>query len=344
MRASRVNPWVYEALACSCEKSSGAAFVCHVGCSVLNIDIRQLRYFLAVANERSFTRAAEQLHMTQPPLSQRIQELEASLGLTLFERGSRPLKLTEAGKLLYERASMVMRGMQQLQVSMQNLAVRQSPRFVFGLVPSTLYARLPEVIRRFRQIVPQVEIGVTEMGTDEQMAALKDRQIDIGFDRVVVEDPEVRHVVARNEPLVAVVAKDHPLALRGGPVDLVSLCKEPLIFYPSEPRPSFADLVLSAFVSHGLMPDQIQEVRELQTGLVMVAAGIGACIVPQSVRRHGRGDVAFIDIAEPVTAPLMMRFRQDDTSPELRLLLTLFAQLYAEWGWPIPAELAGVGL
>lgn len=309
---------------------------------MLNIDIRQLRYFLAVANERSFTRAAEQLHMTQPPLSQRIQELEASLGLTLFERGSRPLKLTEAGKLLYERASMVMRGMQQLQVSMQNLAARQSPRFVFGLVPSTLYARLPEVIRRFREIVPQIEIGVAELGSEEQVAALKDRRIDLGFDRIAMEDPAICHVLVRNEPLVAAVAKDHPLALRGGPVDLASLCKEPLIFYPSEPRPSFADLMLSLFVSHGLMPDQIQEVRELQTGLVMVAAGVGACIVPQSVRGNGRGDIAFIDIAEPVTAPLIMRFRQDDTSPELRLLLKLFAQLYAEWEWPIPAELARI--
>ncbi|MFC0684157.1 LysR family transcriptional regulator [uncultured Novosphingobium sp.] len=305
-----------------------------------NIDIRQLRYFLAVANERSFTRAAEQLHMTQPPLSQRIQELEVSLGLTLFERGTRPLKLTEAGKLLYERASMVMRGMQQLQVSMQNLAARKSPRFVFGLVPSTLYARLPEVIRQFREIVPQVEIGVTEMGTEEQMAALKDRRIDIGFDRIVVEDPGIRHVLARNEPLVVAVAKDHPLALQGAPVELARLCREPLIFYPSEPRPSFADLVLSAFVSHGLMPDQIQEVRELQTGLVMVAAGVGACIVPQSVRHHGRGDVAFIDIAEPISAPLLMRFRQGDTAPELRQLLTLLARLYEQWGWPIPTELA----
>lgn len=305
-----------------------------------NIDIRQLRYFLAVANERSFTRAAEVLGISQPPLSQRIQELEAGLGLTLFERGSRPLNLTPAGKLLHERAGMVMRSMQQLQLSMQNLAAREAPRFVFGLVPSTLYVRLPEVIRRFREVAPQLDIGVIEMAGEAQVAALKDRRIDVGFDRVVIEDAAIQHVLARTEPLVAAVAHDHELVRRGGPVDLETLCSLPLIFYPSEPRPSFADLVLSEIVSHGLMPGKIQEVRELQTALVMVAADVGVCIVPRSVRDHGRSDVAFIDIAEPIAAPLMMRFRKNDESAEFRQFIRLYLQLYREWGWSVVRELA----
>jgi DNA-binding transcriptional LysR family regulator len=309
---------------------------------VQNIDVRQLRYFLAVANERSFTRGAERLHMAQPPLSKRIQELEAALGTTLFERGSRPLRLTTAGKLLYDQANMVVRGMQQLQTSMHRFAVSQAPRFVFGLVPSTLYARLPVVIRRFREIIPNLDISLAEMGSEEQMAALGDGRIDIGFDRVVIDDPTIQHITVRDEPLIAAVSRDHALAWQGGAVDLATLCKAPLILYPREPRPSFADLVLSAFHMHGMMPERIQDVRELQTALVMVAAGLGICIVPQSVRRHGRSDISFVDIAEPITAPLIMRFRKHDGSAELKTLLALYVQLYREWGWPLSAELLHV--
>ncbi|WP_336961502.1 LysR family transcriptional regulator [Sphingobium aquiterrae] len=305
----------------------------------MNIDIRQLRYFLAVADERSFTRGAERLNMAQPPLSKRIQELEAALGVTLFERGSRPLRLTPAGQLLYEQAHMIVRGMQQLQATMHRFVETRAPRFVFGLVPSTLYARLPEVIGRFRQIAPELDIGLSEMDSQEQMAALLDGRIDIGFDRVVIEEPSIQHIVARDEPLVVAVAKGHAFAQTGRPVDLAALCQLPLILYPREPRPSFADLVLSAFHARGLVPERVQEVRELQTALVMVAADLGVCIVPQSVRRHGRSDIAFLDIGETVMVPLIMRFRKHDGSVELRQLLALYVSLYREWGWPLSAGL-----
>nr|WP_255326358.1 LysR substrate-binding domain-containing protein [Sphingobium sp. EM0848] len=222
------------------------------------------------------------------------------------------------------------------------MAVRQAPRFVFGLVPSTLYAGLPEVIRRFREIVPHVDVGLAEMGSEEQMAALNDRRIDIGFDRILIEDPNVRHIVTRDEPLVAAVSRNHQLAEGGACVDLATLCKTPLILYPSEPRPSFADLVLSAIAAHGMTPEHVQEVRELQTALVMVAADIGICIVPQSVRHHGRSDVLFLDIVEPMTAPLIIRFRKDDGSAELGSLLELYGQLYREWEWPLAPEFAHV--
>jgi len=155
---------------------------------------------------------------------------------------------------------------------------------------------------------------------------------------VVIEEPAIQHIIARDEPMVVAVAKAHAFARTGRPVDLAALCQVPLILYPREPRPSFADLVLSAFQSRGMMPERVQDVRELQTALVMVAADLGVCIVPQSVRRHGRSDIAFLDITEKVMAPLIMRFRKYDGSGHLRQLLALYASLYREWGWPLSGE------
>lgn len=305
----------------------------------MTIDIRQLRYFLAVATEGSFTRGAALLNMAQPPLSKRIQELEAEIGTPLFDRESRPLRLTPAGQLLHEQATQVVDRMEQLQTTMRRFVTSERPRLVFGLVPSALYVRIPELISRFREIAPDTDLALAEMDTPEQIAALKDGRITVGFDRIRVEDSLIRHEVLRDEALVVALPVTHPLAAHGQPIDLAELVDLPIILYPREPRPSYADRVLSAFYDRGLSPRTIHEVRELQTALVMVAAGSGACIVPESVKRLGRSDLTFIDLAQTVTSPLILRFRADDRSPALRRFLALYADLYAEWGWSFPSSL-----
>jgi DNA-binding transcriptional LysR family regulator len=121
----------------------------------MNIDIRQLRYFRAVADERSFTRAAARLNMAQPPLSRRIQELEAEIGALLFERGQRPLRMTAVGHLLYEQASLVTEAMERLQAVVRQATERPRTRFTIAMVPSTLYARFPQIVARFRARFPR---------------------------------------------------------------------------------------------------------------------------------------------------------------------------------------------
>lgn len=300
------------------------------------IDVRQLRYFLAVAAERSFTRGAERLHMAQAPLSKRIQELEAELGTALFDRDSRPIMLTAAGQLLHEQATQVVNRLEQLQATMHRFVTSERERFVIGLVPSTLYARFPEVIGRFRDFAPDTDLGLAEMDTPEQVASLKDGRINVGFDRIRVTDPLLAHETLRDEPLIVALPSEHPLLTTGHPVDLADIAALPLILYPRTPRPSYADLVLRAFEEHGLAPKIVHEVRELQTGLVMVAAGSGACVVPESVRRLGRPDIGFADIRQPVSTPLMIRYRIDDRSDALRTLFRVYAELYPQWGWAVP--------
>ncbi|WBO20689.1 LysR family transcriptional regulator [Sphingomonas abietis] len=286
--------------------------------------IRQLRYFLAVAVERSFTQGARLLNMAQAPLSKRIQELEDELSAQLFDRDSRPIALTPAGRLLQEEALRVVRGLDQLQATMRRFIAAERPRFVIGLVPSTLYGRLPEIIARLREETSGIDIVLAEMDSLDQVAALKDGRIDVGFDRIIVEDPLVVHMVLREEPLVAALPHGHEFLLRGGSVGLAEIATLPLIVYPGTPRPSYADLTLSFFQNRDLMPTGIIEVRELQTALVMVASGAGACLIPESVQRLARSDIGYVTIDEPVTAPFLLRRRIGEIPDTLQKLVRLY--------------------
>ncbi len=203
----------------------------------------------------------------------------------------------------------------------------EQTRFVLGLVPSTLYGRFPELIRRFCVRVPKFEIYLAEMGTLEQVVALREGRIDIGFDRVTADDPLVVHKLLRKEPLVAALPKNHALLHRKTPVRLAEITDIPLIIYPREPRPSYADLVLAIYNDMGLTPSRVIEVRELQTGLVMVAAGAGVCLVPESVRQLVRSDIGYVAIEATAAVPLFMRYRAGTPSPEFEELIRMFSDL-----------------
>ena len=207
------------------------------------MDIRQLRYFLAVAAERNFSRAADRLNMAQPPLSRQIQQLEGEVGAQLFDREMKPMALTwtPRGSLFYEQAIQVTRRMDEMKEAMRVFVSSNRPRFVVGFVPSVLYARLPEIIRGFRRAAPEVDLTLTEMITIEQIAALKEGRIDFGFGRVRFDDPAIEREVLREEELVAALPIGHRLLSGDRPIDLADLSDEAVIIYPREPRPSYAD-------------------------------------------------------------------------------------------------------
>jgi LysR family transcriptional regulator, benzoate and cis,cis-muconate-responsive activator of ben and cat genes len=306
------------------------------------IELRHLRYFLAVAAERNFTRAAERLNMAQPPLSRQIHQLEQELGAPLFDRDSRPLKLTAAGRLFYEQAIQVTQRMDELKALMRRFVAAERRRFVIGFVPSVIYARLPSIIRGFREAAPDVELSLVEMMSLEQIGALKEGRIDVGFGRIRFDDPAVRRDVLREERLGVALPAGHPLLAGERPIELAALAEGALIVYPREPRPSYADQVLSLFRDHGVEPASVQEVRELQTAIGLVAAEAGACIVPASVRLLGRTEVVYRDLAQPATSPIILSRRVGDHSPELAALVAVVGDVYRRWGWsPPPGLLAG---
>jgi LysR family transcriptional regulator, benzoate and cis,cis-muconate-responsive activator of ben and cat genes len=304
------------------------------------MELRHLRYFVAVAQERNFTRAAEKLCIAQPPLNRQIHDLEAELGISLLDRDSRPVRLTEAGRLLYEHAILVLERIDDLRTMMRRFREAERPRYVIGFVASTIYAALPHLIRRFRAETPGVDVSLVEMVSLEQIAALKDGRIDVGFGRIRFDDPAVRRDVLREERLVVALPLSHPLLAQEGPLSFAELAGEKLILYPRLPRPSYADQVISIFRDRGLEPNIAHEARELQTAIGLVAAEVGICIVPTSVQRLRRDDVVYRELIEQnITSPIIMSRRASDRSHEATVMARVVVEAYREWGWKIPEGL-----
>ena len=291
------------------------------------MDLKQLRYFSAVCEARSFVHAAERINMAQPPLSRAIQNLEQEIGVTLIDRTVRPLELTEAGRFLYEQGQRLLQRAEEIKLSTRALGKTRRQFFNIGFVGSTLYGFLPSIIRRFKADFPDVEVGLSEMITLQQQEALLARRIDVGFGRLELgEHPDIERRTIYNEPLVLAVPREHALR-NASTVWLEQVAKEPFILYPSKPRPSFADQVLDLFKRHRLKPKVVLEANEIQTALGLVAANIGVTLVPQSVSRLRLGDVVFLSLADSeILSPVIMGFRRDNGT-ELLSAIIRYAEL-----------------
>ncbi|QRM57857.1 LysR family transcriptional regulator [Sinorhizobium sp. BG8] len=294
------------------------------------MDLRQLRYFVAVARERNFTRAAQVLHIAQPPLSRQIQILEEELGVPLIIRKTRPVKLTDAGRLFYEQALQVLGRVDQMQAATRRVGLNQNSVLSIGFVASTLYGGLPSLVRKLRRHAPELDIQLLEMISVQQISALKEGRIDIGFGRLRHSDPNVTGAVLREERLVVAIPKGTPLAETASPLPVTGLAGEKIIVYPKEPRPSYADQVLSLLHGHDARPREVQEVREIQTALGLVAADAGLCVIPASARQM-RSDVHYRLLeGEGTTSPVILNHRVGDGSTYIKLIKQLIEEMYAE--------------
>jgi len=294
------------------------------------MELRHLRYFVAVAEESNVTRAAKRLHIAQPPLSRQIQQLEDSLGVQLFERNSRPLKLTEAGRFFYSHAIQLLAQTSEIEAMTRRVGKIERSLSI-GFVGSTLYGMLPKIIRRFRTENSAVELSLHEMSTMDQIQALKEGRIDVGFGRIRHEDPSIRRVVLREERMIVALPTGHPLIDAKPVLALHDLIGETMIIFPKAPRPSYADQVLAAFHDRGLKPRRLFETRELQIALGLVGAGEGIAIVPASVYGLQRGDVAYKGLDdENLVSPIIMSMRMLDESADIRRMLELIYALYDE--------------
>jgi len=288
------------------------------------VELRHLRYFQVVAETLNFTRAAERLHIAQPPLSRQIQQLEEMLGVSLIER-ERPLRLTEAGRFFYEHSVQLLKQLDQVCDGTRRIGQSEKRWFGIGFAPSTLYGVLPDLIRRLRAD-EDLELGLSEMTTLQQVEALKAGRIDIGFGRIHINDPAIKQTVIRNDPLVAALPRHHPL-LRSS-LSLELLAQQPFILYPGNPRPSYADHVLALFARYGFSIRVAQLANELQTAIGLVAAGIGITLVPSSVQRLHHEDVAYAPLPEAdAVSPIIISRRIEDTSAILDRSLELIRDI-----------------
>ena len=281
------------------------------------MEIRHLRYFEALASTRNFTRAAELMHIAQPPLSRQIQQLEDELGVSLIDRSSRPLTLTRAGAFFYEQSTQLLERIKEVTAATRRLGAGQRRWLGVGFVPSMLYGSLPNTVRCFMDAHPDVDVVLSELTSVEQVQALQSGRIDIGFGRVVVEAEGLVNTLIQEEPLVAVVPAESELAKHSS-LSLQDLSRQTVILYPAQPRPSFADQVLAHFRGRGCPVSRSFDTNGLQTAVGLVAAGMGVSLVPRSVQALKRDDVAYRPLKdEGVMSPMLMTTRSADMSPDL---------------------------
>lgn len=216
------------------------------------IELRHLRYFITVAEELNFSRAAERLHIAQPPLSQQIQALEAELGLQLFERKKRPLKLTAAGQVFLAEARLLFPQLDRAITSAQKVSRGEVGRLVVGTNSSVANSVLPDILQIFRSLFPAVILVLREVTTSEQVHLLRDRQIDIAFERLPSangNDTTLNFLPILQEPLVIALPENHSLATQSQ-IPLYALADEPFVLPPPDLVPSYSQIINLCCVVH----------------------------------------------------------------------------------------------
>jgi DNA-binding transcriptional LysR family regulator len=287
------------------------------------LEIRHLRYFLAVAEELNFSRAAQRLNMAQPPLSQQIMQLENHLGVQLFERETRPIRLTVAGLTLLEQARPLIKRFDQLELKLQLMGSGDTGSLAIGFVSSAMYELLPDVLKQFRAQYPRVHLDLTEITGLEQEEALHEHSIDVAFVRGFTSDPDFVGEVLVEEPLVVAVPAQWDLAKKEF-IALKALKKEPFILYPTKPDPSFANFIKAVCREAGFEPRVVQEANELQTAASLVASGIGITLMPSSIKMLQRVGVAYVPLKEPSPRTVIsVLHRKNDPAPSLKNFLAV---------------------
>jgi DNA-binding transcriptional LysR family regulator len=258
----------------------------------MNIDLRHLRYFVAVAEELHFGRAATKLGIQQPPLSQQIRQLETELGLTLFVRTSRSVSLTAAGQELLERSRRTLSRLQEDLNAVQRIGRGEVGALNIGFAGSAMLTVLPDVIRTYRRQYPDVQLSLREMVTSVSLAHLREGTIDLGFLRDPGENEGFVIESLLNEPYIAILPAKHRLAAHKS-ISAAKLKGEPLIFYGRKEGPMAYDKTIALCQRAGFTPEIVQEAPQWPTAVRLVAAGLGISIAPACVAKLGVPGVVF---------------------------------------------------
>lgn len=287
------------------------------------MDIRQIRYFIAVAEEANIGRAATRLHMSQPPLTRQIQQLEEELDTQLFVRTPRGMELTQAGALFLTEARNIRALIEQATERTQRAGQGKLGRLDVAIFGSAILDRIPKLILNFRNEYPDVNVVLHTMTKAEQISALRQNRITVGFNRMLAPLPDLCSEVIATESLLLAVNLNDPLAaLTALRFDV--LAQRPVILFPSGARPNFVDKVLSLCEARGFVPEIAQEVGDAVTGVALVASGFGVCVVPESATTLNFPGVVYIpfeDAPEDACVDLSCIYRADDQSPILSTFL-----------------------
>ena len=298
------------------------------------MELRHLRYFVAVADELHFRIAAERLHIAQPALSQQIRALEDDLGVQLFDRSGRRVTLTSAGLEFLREARATLEQAERARRAAVRAHRGEVGRLALGFVGSAVHELLPRLVRAFREMRPDVELDLRALYTPAQARALQEGRIDVGLLRVPPLHDHLEVLPVAREPLLAVLPADHPLAAEAR-IPLAALAREDFVFPPRRLSPAIHDLVIGLCGEAGFCPRVVQESGEsesdsaaLQSLAGMVAAGLGVSLtinIPENLQNPGA-------VCRPVYAPeasweLVVAWRQNERSPIVRAFVELAEQV-----------------
>lgn len=291
------------------------------------MDLRQMRYFMALAQERSFSRAAERLHMAQPPLSRQIRQLEEDLGTALFVRTARGVDLTEAAQSLMQDVPNIL----ELSRLARERAVRAGKGLTgdlqIGIFGSGVLNVIPRLIGEFHALRPDVQIHLHNLTKGEQIQALREQRIALGFHRLPPSEPDLAVRLVVREPMYVGMHKDHALSSKSE-ILIADLDREPMILYPNTPLAGLAQEVTSAFRREKAELRVAQEVEDVTTCVALVSAKLGLCITTESGTMLQLPGVVFRPLRSRYLKDIELScvYRREDTSPVLSAFLEVVGE------------------
>lgn len=295
--------------------------------------LHQLNYFIAVAEEGHVGRAATRLNISQPPLTRQIQQLELELGVALFDRHPAGMALTEAGKLFLEEARNA-RSVVELAIDRVRRAGRgELGRLDVGIFGSGILGTIPRIIHQFRNDYPGIDVSIHSLRKEEQILALRNRTLNVAFNRMLEPHPDIAIECIEREPIFLAVNADGPFAAREH-LKLGELKQENFILFPTVGRPGFIEKARGICHDLGFVPKVAQEVGDVMTGMALVAAGFGVCLVPRNATAIAIPNVLFkslTDLPDSSKVDLSCIYMADDKSPILSRFLETVRQ-FAETG------------
>jgi DNA-binding transcriptional LysR family regulator len=288
------------------------------------MELRHLRYFVAVAETLSFARAARALNLSQPPLSRQIRALEAELGTALFARTKRSVQLTPAGAALLPEARRLLREADGLKAGALRLAAGEVGTLALGFISVAAYNLLPELAPEFRRRHPGVKLALQEATSDVLLAGLRQGDLDVGLVLPPVDAPGLEYVPLVHDTLIAALPADAAQARGRGPIRLASLAGEPFILFPRRVGTSLYDAIVGACRRAGFAPRIEQEAIQMQTIVSLVAARMGVALVPASLEHLRRTGVAYRPLADARgRVEIGIAWRTGDDAPAVRAFVAL---------------------
>ncbi|MDR7255397.1 DNA-binding transcriptional LysR family regulator [Nocardioides sp. BE266] len=291
------------------------------------MELRHLRYFVAVAEQRHFGRAAERLHMAQPPLSQQIRQLEAELGVTLLTRTTRRVDLTPAGAAYLDHAREILAAVDEAGAVAARIAAGRTGRLMVGCVGSATYSLLPVLAKRMRSELPEVDFGFRgEMLSPDQASALHDGSLDLALLRRLPDSSGLNVAPVRHEGLIVALPQEHRYAGRKR-LRVADLAGEGLIIHAGNGRSVMHSLVHDLFAAADVDLQVVHQVAETSTLVTFVAAGLGIAVVPEPTSVLNVPGVVYVPLVGTSGVDLVVATRAGDTNPVLARTLARLVEL-----------------